>query len=94
MNEHITKNVVHFLTAIACLIFGFFGSWKLALVLLCITPIIIIVGIYLTHLNVKGNTLMRQMWEAAGGIAEEILYNIKNVESFSNFDYELRRYYE
>ena len=37
---------------------------------------------------------MRQMWEAAGGIAEEILYNIKNVESFSNFDYELRRYYE
>ena len=94
MNEHITKNVVHFLTAIACLIFGFFGSWKLALVLLCITPIIIIVGIYLNHLNVKGNTLMRQMWEAAGGIAEEILYNIKNVESFSNFDYELRRYYE
>ena len=37
---------------------------------------------------------MRQMWEAAGGIAEEILYNIKNVELFSNFDYELRRYYE
>ena len=37
---------------------------------------------------------MRQTWEAAGGIAEEILYNIKNVLSFSNFDYELKRYYE
>ena len=94
MGEHVTKNVVSFLTAIACFIFGFFGSWKLALVLLCITPIIIVVGIYLNYLNVKGNTLMRQTWEAAGGIAEEILYNIKNVESFSNFDYELRRYYE
>ena len=94
MGEHVTKNVVSFLTAIANLIFGFFGSWKLALVLLCITPIIIVVGIYLNYLNVKGNTLMRQTWETAGGIAEEILYNIKNVESFSNFDYELKRYYE
>ena len=94
MCEHVTKNVVSFLAAIGCLIFGFFGSWKLALVLLCITPIIIVVGIYLNYLNVKGNTLMRQTWEAAGGIAEEILYNIKNVESFSNFEYELKRYYE
>ena len=58
---------------------------KLSLVLLCITPIIICLGIYLNYLNVKGNTLMRQTWEAAGGIAEEILYNIKNVLSFSNF---------
>ena len=94
MGEHVTKNVVSLFTAIASLIFGFFGSWKLALVLLCITPIIIVVGIYLNYLNVKGNTLMRQTWESAGGIAEEILYNIKNVESFSNFDYELKRYYE
>ena len=94
MNEHVTKNVVSLLAAIACFIFGFFGSWKLSLVLLCMTPIIIVLGIYLNYLNVKGNTLMRQTWEAAGGIAEEILYNIKNVLSFSNFDYELGRYYE
>ena len=94
MNEHVTKNVVSLLAAIACFIFGFFGSWKLSLVLLCMTPIIIVIGIYLNYLNVKGNTLMRQTWEAAGGIAEEILYNIKNVLSFSNFDYELGRYYE
>ena len=69
MGEHVTKNVVSLFTAIASLIFGFFGSWKLALVLLCITPIIIVVGIYLNYLNVKGNTLMRQTWESAGGIA-------------------------
>ena len=94
MNEHVTKNVVSLLAAVACFVFGFFGSWKLSLVLLCMTPIIIVIGIYLNYLNVKGNTLMRQTWEAAGGIAEEILYNIKNVLSFSNFDYELRRYYE
>ena len=94
MGENLTKDVVAFFAAIASLIFVFFGSWKLALVLLCITPIIIVIGFYLNYLNVKGNTLMRQTWEAAGGIAEEILYNIKNVESFSNFDYELKRYYE
>ena len=37
---------------------------------------------------------MRQTWEIAGGIGEEIFYNIKTVVSFSNFEYELKRFYE
>ena len=94
MADQVVKNVVAVCTAIASLIFGFFGSWKLALVLLCLTPIIIVIGIFLNILNIKGNTLMRQAWEMAGGIAEEILYNIKTVASFANFEYELKRFYE
>ena len=35
-----------------------------------------------------------QTWELAGGIAEEILYNIRTVAYFANFDYELKRFYE
>jgi ABC-type multidrug transport system fused ATPase/permease subunit len=42
----------------------------------------------------KGIILARKTWETAGGIAEEILYNIKTVASFANFEYELTRFYE
>lgn len=42
----------------------------------------------------RGNTLVRQTWELAGGIGEEIFYNIKTVASFANFDYELNRFNE
>ena len=51
-------------------------------------------GIILNKLNVRGNTLVRQTWELAGGIGEEIFYNIKTVASFANFEYELKRFYE
>ena len=44
--------------------------------------------------NVRGNSLVRETWENAGGKAEEILYNIKTIASFSNFDFELKRFYE
>ena len=42
----------------------------------------------------KSGVLVREVYESAGGIAEEILYNIKIIISFANFDYELKRYYE
>ena len=32
--------------------------------------------------------------EKAGGLAEEMLYNIKTVASFANFEYETRRFNE
>jgi hypothetical protein len=38
--------------------------------------------------------LARDVYESAGGIAEEILYNIRIIVSFANFDYELKRFYE
>ena len=78
----------------SALVFAFFGSWKLALVLLCFSPLSIFVSIIFNRINVEGNTLVLQTWEFAGGIAEEILYNIRTVASFANFDYELKRFYE
>ena len=33
--------------------------------------------------------LSQQTYGQAGGIAEELLYNIKTVTSFVNFDYEI-----
>ena len=94
LGESLGRILVDIFIATASLIFAFFGSWKLTLVLLCFSPISIIIGIILNKLNVRGNTLVRQTWELAGGIGEEIFYNIKTVASFANFDYELNRFYE
>ena len=54
----------------------------------------IVVGIWSTKWNTKGGDLTRAVYEQAGAIAEEILYNIKIINSFANFDYELKRFYE
>ena len=51
-------------------------------------------GIIYSKINLRGNTLVRKTWELAGGIGEEIFYNIRTVASFANFEYELQRFYE
>ena len=73
-------------------IIGFISSWKLTLVLLCCAPIII-GSFFLMIFCMEGlMVLSRKTYEKAGGIAEELLYNIKTVTSFVNFDYEMNRF--
>jgi ATP-binding cassette subfamily B (MDR/TAP) protein 1 len=40
----------------------------------------------------KSLFLSRKAYEKAGGVAEEVLYNIKTVVSFGNFDFERQRF--
>ena len=76
------------------LIIAFLTSWKLTLVILCVIPfILIILFIMLFFINKKA-LQSRKAYEDAGGIAEEILYNIKIISSFANFEFELKRYDE
>ena len=86
--------VVKLFISIGCLIFSFFGSWKLALVVLCLEPFIIISGACYSMVTEKGSDLSRTVYGQVGAVAEEILYNIKIINSFANFDYELKRFYE
>ena len=74
--------------------FAFMASWKLTLVLLTVSPFILFSTTFLISTLKKGIIMARKIWETAGGIAEEILYNIKTVASFANFEYELQRFYE
>ena len=68
-------------------IFAFMASWKLTLVMLCVAPLIIFFSMFLMMAMRKGIMLARKTWETAGGIAEEMLYNIKTVASFANFEF-------
>ena len=73
-------------------IIGFISSWKLTLVLLCCAPFIV-GSFFIMVFCMEGiMVLSRKTYEKAGGIAEELLYNIKTVTSFVNFDYELKRF--
>ena len=74
------------------LVIALTSSWKLSLVMLCVSPCIFMCIIYLVTSMKKAIILSRKTYEYAGGIAEEMLYNIKTVASFVNFDYETTRF--
>ena len=77
---------------IAGFVIAFTTSWKLTLIMLCIAPLIIGDVLYLVNALRSGIIMGRKTFEKAGGIAEEMLYNIKTVTSFANFDYEMKRF--
>ena len=79
-------------TFITGLIISFFASWKLTLIILCVAPFLAICIIYQVTSMRKFLSLSRKAYEKAGGVAEEVLYNIKTVVSFGNFDYERQRF--
>ena len=77
---------------IAGFVCAFIASWKLTLILLTCFPFII-AGALIMSLTLKNLIVRsRKTFEMAGGVAEELLYNIKTVTSFANFDYEINRF--
>ncbi len=79
---------------IAGLIVAFTTSWKLTLIMLCVSPAILACICFLVTALKKTIVLARKTYEIAGGIAEEMLYNIKTVASFANFEFEKKRFGE
>ena len=86
-----------FMSAAQCVtgfVIAFMTSWKLTLVMLCIAPLILIVVCIMLVSLKTGIVMSRKTYEKAGGIAEEMLYNIKTVASFANFEFEMNRFNE
>ena len=54
---------------------------------------LVLANIFLGSMT-KGLILSRNIWSEAGGIIEEILYNIKTVASFANFDFEIKKFFD
>ena len=77
---------------IAGFVVAFLASWKLSLILLTCFPFIIAGALIMTFTLKKLIVFSRKNYEIAGGVAEELLYNIKTVTSFVNFDYEINRF--
>ena len=75
-------------------VIAFLTSWKLTLVMLCVAPLILATVCFMLVALKTGIVMSRKTYEKAGGIAEEMLYNIKTVASFANFEYEMNRFNE
>ena len=74
------------------IIIAFYKSWQLTLVMLAISPLIFICVVLLVILIRKPAIGSRKTYEKAGGAAEEMLYNIKTITSFSNYEFEISRF--
>ena len=75
-------------------VIAFITSWKITLVMLCVAPFIVGVLLFMVNSMRTGIIMGRKTYEKAGGLAEEMLYNIKTVASFSNFEFEQKRFNE
>jgi ABC-type multidrug transport system fused ATPase/permease subunit len=87
----IVEMVAQFISGI---VIAFTTSWELTLILLTLSPLIVLCLIFLVFSVRKALILSRKTYEVAGGIAEEVLYNIKTVVSFSHFEFEEKRFNE
>ena len=74
------------------IIIAFYKSWQLTLVMLAISPLIFLCVVLLVILIRKPAIGSRKTYEKAGGAAEEMLYNIKTITSFSNYEFEIARF--
>jgi ATP-binding cassette subfamily B (MDR/TAP) protein 1 len=77
---------------IASFLVGYITSWQLSLVLTAMLPFLLIGGWCMAKAMQQGSSINREAYEKAGGIAEEVLYQIRTVASFVNFEYESNHY--
>ena len=74
------------------IVFAFIINWKFSLVLFAVFPFIFIIQYYISNLVNKESEKQRKINEKVGGYMEEILYKIKTVAAFVNFDFEENNY--
>jgi len=74
------------------IIVAFTTSWKLTLVLIAVMPLMALGGMLITKSVQTGAKKAEQAYTKAGGVSEEVLYQIKTVASFANFEYEMKKF--
>ena len=67
-------------------------NWALSLIVLSVAPLTIFLIFFFTSSLKKNAKETKDAYEKAGGIAEEILYNIQTILSFGNFQFEKDRF--
>ena len=71
---------------------SFLVSWKLSLIVLTVAPLTLFCIFYFTSVLKKASRTSKKAYQNAGGIAEEMLYNIQTIYSFVNLDFEMERF--
>ena len=79
-------------TVISGITISFIVNWKLSLIVLTVAPLTIFLIFYFTASLKTSSKITKKSYEKAGGIAEEVLYNIQTICSFGNFEFEKTRF--
>ncbi|XP_046390861.1 ATP-dependent translocase ABCB1-like isoform X2 [Ischnura elegans] len=79
-------------TFIAGIIVGLIANWRLTLVIMGISPLLIGTSAYLAKMASSSAAREQLKYGIAGGIAEEVLSCIRTVASFGGQNREIRRY--
>ena len=73
-------------------IIAFVYSWNMTLVVLSITPLMVVAGMFQTSMLSKNSVESQALYAKALQITEEVLSGIRTVLSFVRHDYELARF--
>jgi len=92
LGDRLGQFIMMVVELISGFVVAFIASWKLTLILITCFPFIIAGALIMTFTLKNLIISSRKTYEIAGGVAEELLYNIKTVTSFTNFDYEIKRF--
>jgi ABC-type multidrug transport system fused ATPase/permease subunit len=79
-------------TFFAAFIVSFTQEWRLTLIMLAYTPLIVVVTMFLTVVTAKFTSLEQKKYAGAGAIAEEVISSIRTVFAFGGEEKELYRY--
>ncbi|KAI9594132.1 P-loop containing nucleoside triphosphate hydrolase protein [Syncephalis fuscata] len=79
-------------TFLAGFIIAFVKGWKMALVLLCVFPVLATAGAIMGRIVTAAVTGGQNAYAKAGSVAEEVLSGIKTVSAFGAQEREVRRY--
>ncbi len=71
---------------------SFLVNWKLSLIVLTVAPLTLFLIFYFTSVVKNASKISKKAYQKAGGIAEEMLYNILTIYSFLNLDFETQRF--
>ncbi|KAI6176117.1 P-glycoprotein-9 [Aphelenchoides bicaudatus] len=75
-------------------IVAFTYDWKLTLIMMSLSPLLIICGAFIAQLMAKSAVIEAEKYAVAGGIAEESISSIRTVYAFNGQQIEINRYSE
>ncbi|CAI8010328.1 ATP-dependent translocase ABCB1 [Geodia barretti] len=92
IGEKFSVVIQSFTTFAAAFVVSFTQEWRLTLVMLAYTPLIVIVTMILGKVTAGFTTREQKVYAGAGAVAEEVLSSIRTVFAFSGEQKEVERY--
>lgn len=92
LTENLTRLIRHTLTIVAGIAIMIVLNWRLTAFIVISTPVVAFLGVIVTRFSRRGSLLVRDELANATVVAEEALYNVREVKSFVREDYETGRY--